>query len=196
MMGAVDRPTIRSRPDRSARRRRRSFAGWSMAALAVSGVLLSLLLPPRPLLLWNDSASMAVGFYSVSAPAVPRVGDIVIARAPASARRLAAARHYLPFGVPLVKRVAAIAGDRVCAAQDRILIDGRTVARRRAYDPSGRPMPWWSGCSDLGPGELLLLSARGADSFDGRYFGATRATELIGRARLLWARPANGSGHG
>lgn len=168
-----------------------------MAALAVGGgVLLSLLLPPRPLLLWNDSASMAVGLYSVSAPAFPRVGDIVIAWAPPPARRLAAVRHYLPFGVPLVKRVAARSGDRVCAVHDRILIDGRTVARRRAHDPSGRPMPWWSGCSDLRPGELFLLSARGADSFDGRYFGPTRAAELVGRARLLWARPATGSGHG
>jgi type IV secretory pathway protease TraF len=88
--------------------------------------------------------------------------------------------------VPLVKRAAAVAGDRVCARQRRIFINGKSVALRRARDPSGRPMPWWSGCARLQDGELFLLSAAGPLAFDGRYFGVTRASEVIGRARLLW----------
>jgi len=57
-----------------------------------------------------------------------------------------------------VKPVAAIAGDRVCALGRAILINDRLAAMRRRTDPSGRPMPWCTGCRLLGPGELFLLS--------------------------------------
>lgn len=144
--------------------------------------------PPAPLLLWNASASSPVGLYAVTSPGVPTVGDMVVAWAPPSARRLAAARFYLPYDVPLVKRVAAIGGDRVCAERNRIFINGRPAALRQARDPSGRLMPWWSGCARLARGELLLLSSAGPLAFDGRYFGATRASELVGKARLLWPK--------
>jgi type IV secretory pathway protease TraF len=48
-------------------------------------------------------------------------------------------------------------------------------------------MPWWSGCERLGKGDLLLLSPD-EGAFDGRYFGVTRAREVVGTARLLWRR--------
>jgi type IV secretory pathway protease TraF len=114
------------------------------------------------------------------------VGDIVVAWPPPPARRLAAVRGYLPASVPLVKRVAAVAGDRICARRDRIFINGRAAARRWSRDPSGRPLPRWSGCERLARGELFLLSPGTPDAFDGRYFGITRGSELVGTARLLW----------
>lgn len=128
-----------------------------------------------------------MGLYSVSAPGAARVGDMMVAWAPRSARRIAAARSYLPFGVPLVKRVGAIEGDRVCARSGRIFINGRAAAARRSTDPRGRIMPRWSGCARLGPGELFLLSTAGPLAFDGRYFGITPPAEVIGKAHLLWA---------
>jgi type IV secretory pathway protease TraF len=111
---------------------------------------------------------------------------MVVAWLPASMRRLAAKRSYLPFDVPLVKPVAASAGARVCAKGAYVLVDGRLAAVRRALDRSGRLLPWWSGCRLLGEGELFLLSTSATDAFDGRYFGVTRAKELVGKARLVW----------
>src|SRR3546814_14513229 len=61
------------------------------------------------------------------------------------------------LNVPLVKRVAAAAGDEVCAAGARVMVNGRIVARRFERDGTGRPMPWWSGCAELRPGEFFLL---------------------------------------
>ena len=63
---------------------------------------------------------------------------MVIAWAPAEARRLGAERHYLPSNVPLVKRVAAVAGDRVCAAGEAVFVNGRLATLRRAQ---GRRRP-------------------------------------------------------
>jgi conjugative transfer signal peptidase TraF len=150
---------------------------------------------PLPVLLWNASASAPVGLYRVQHARSPRRGDMVVGWAPRAARSLAERRRYLPSNVPLVKRVAAASGDRVCAAGAAILIDGRRSARRRPADAAGRPMPWWRGCSSLGRDEYFLLNDSPA-SFDGRYFGITRKTELVGRAVLLWAKPAQGSNDG
>jgi conjugative transfer signal peptidase TraF len=156
------------------------------AALA-AGVSVTLLRPPRPLLLWNASASAPIGFYAVSAAKAIRVGDMVVAWAPQAARRLAAERGYLPERVPLVKRVAAADGDRVCAVGEALFLNGRFEAPRRLRDAAGRPLAGWTGCQDLGAGEYLLLMPS-PDSFDGRYFGVTAQADLVGRARILWAR--------
>lgn len=160
---------------------------WLVVALIVC-VACSLLWRPRPLLLWNSTPSSPVGLYAVIARPTMRVGDIVIAWAPTAARRMAAARHYLPFAVPLVKRIAAAKGDRICASGARVLVNGRIAATRRPRDPSGRPMPSWSGCAELKRGELFLLSSGKPYAFDGRYFGITRASQVVGGAWLLWPR--------
>lgn len=155
--------------------------------LAGAAACCALLWPVHPILLWNVSPSSPTGLYAISRPARPRRGEMVVAWAPQSARELAARRHYLPSTVPLVKRVAAVAGDRVCAARRRIFLNGRPVALRRMHDPAGRPMPLWSGCRVLRPGELFLLSRHAPLAFDGRYFGFTHSDGLVGEARLLWA---------
>lgn len=183
--------------------RRRSLAqpscgarAWCFAALTVSAALCATFLwRPRPVLLWNASASSKIGLYLVTSASQARVGDMVVAWAPARARRLAAMRGYLPFNVPLVKRVGAEAGTRICAVGGGIFINGRMTAHRRLRDPSGRTMPWWSGCRLLRPGELFLLTPGMPSAFDGRYFGVTRGDELVGKARLLWAKPAERSDH-
>lgn len=169
-----------------------AFAWGAVAFIAGAAVSLSIIFPPIPLLLWNASASSPIGLYAIGAPTGLKAGDMAVAWAPLPARRIAERRSYLPYRVPLVKRVAAVAGDRVCAKGNRIFINRRPVALRRERDPSGRPMPRWSGCARLEPGELFLLSHTGPLAFDGRYFGVTRAPELVGRARLLWAKPVKG----
>jgi conjugative transfer signal peptidase TraF len=169
---------------------------WSALAIVVcAAACLSLLWQPRPILVWNSSASSVRGLYRVATPGRLRRGDIVIAWAPPAARRLAAERGYLPLRVPLVKPVAAIAGDRVCAAGKRILVNGRVAAVRRAHDRKGRLLPRRSGCHVLRRGELFLLSTGVAEAFDGRYFGITHSRDVVGKASLLWASPTKAS-HG
>lgn len=175
------------RRDRSARRAsRRTLLLASGCTFIVMALLATLLWPPRPLLVWNASSSSPTGLYLVQAPGRVAVDDMVIAWLPEDARRLGAERHYIPLNVPLVKRVAAIAGDEVCAAGEAIFVNGRLEALRRSHDPSGRPMPWWTGCEILRDGELFLLTGGAGTAFDGRYFGITRPDQIIGAARLLW----------
>ena len=159
----------------------------SLAALLIIALVVTIIWPPHALFIWNASASSPVGLYEVMREQAGE-GDMVVAWPPRNVRSLAAARHYIPSNVPLVKPVAAVRGARVCAFGSRIFVNGRLAAIRRAHDPSGRPMPWWSGCKRLREGELFLLSTAAPGSFDGRYFGPTRAQEFVGKAKLLWRR--------
>jgi conjugative transfer signal peptidase TraF len=180
-----DRRGRRQSSERLGACRSRVAAVATLAAAALASTLVS---PPAPLLVWNATPSSRVGLYALSSADNLRSGDIVIAWAPDGARRLGSARDYLPADVPLVKRVGAVAGDRVCAIGAAIWVNGRAAALRRSRDPSGRPMPWWTGCRVLAAGELFLLSPAGPLAFDGRYFGLTTSGEVLGKGMLLWPR--------
>ena len=158
-------------------------------ALVVVALVASIVWKPRPRLVWNASASAPVGLYAVTPPHEARTGDMVVAWTPAPARALAAGRRYLPSNIPLVKRIRASGGDTVCARGRAITINGAHAAVRHRRDARRRQMPWWTGCRRLAQGEYFLLMD-GSRSFDGRYFGVTPGRDLVGRAALLWARPA------
>jgi conjugative transfer signal peptidase TraF len=166
---------------------RRAYRALLFGVTMLSALATSASLVPTPRLVWNASASVPIGFYW-RVTGAPSRGDLVLARAPLWARRLAAERHYLPINVPIVKRVAAVAGDVVCASGDAISIDGRVVGYRLASDRTGRSLPQWEGCETLGAGEFFLLMADVPDSFDGRYFGVTERWDIIGRLAPLWTR--------
>src|SRR3954453_18900316 len=99
-----------------------------MAAVSSAAALITIFCNPRPMLLWTASPSSTIGLYAVGAARGARAGDIIVAWPPPAARRMAAERGYLPLNVPLVKPVAAVAGDRVCAKGRRILVNNRAIA--------------------------------------------------------------------
>jgi conjugative transfer signal peptidase TraF len=169
--------------------RRHRHARRLLASLAIGSVAFGLTIawPPAPRLVWNASASAPIGLYQMYPGGSVKAADMVVARLPGRFRALAAERHYLPANVPLVKRVAAVAGSEVCADGRTILVDGRQAATRQTADPHGRTLPWWGGCLHLRGRELFLLMDA-PDSFDGRYVGVTEGDDVIGRAVLLWRR--------
>ena len=105
---------------------------------------------------------------------------------PAPAASLAAQRGYLPAGVPLLKRIGAMAPQRVCVDGTSVRIDDVVVATVMRADGHGRPLSAWSQCRHLARGELFLLSNTNPASFDGRYFGPIHTSEVIGSAQPLW----------
>nr|WP_275541973.1 S26 family signal peptidase [Sphingopyxis lindanitolerans] len=158
-----------------------------MCAALTAAIGTTILLPPHPRLIWNASASAPIGLWSVAPNAPLRRGDMVAARLAEPWRALAARRHYLPANVPLIKRIAAMPGDEICADEGVVRVNGVVVATARTHDGAGRAMPLWQGCTVLGGASVLLLMDDPA-SFDGRYFGATTRGDIIGRALPLWLR--------
>jgi conjugative transfer signal peptidase TraF len=166
--------------------------------IAIVGAVLALpmatlVAPPAPRLVWNASASAPLGLYGITYRSTIRRGSTVLAWPSPSMRRLAATRRYLPYNVPLIKRVAAVAGDTICAHGAVITIADRPVLVRQRRDPQGRAMPWWEGCHRLREREVFLLMDGSPLSFDGRYFGVTLPDQIIGKAHLIWAKPVQNS---
>lgn len=163
-----------------------------IAAAAVTLLGLSAWFVPAPRLLWNASHSAPVGLYRIDAGAAPMVGDWVAIEPPADLADYMARRNYLPPGVPLLKRVAALPGARVCRSGVFVTVDGRAVARALARDRAGRPLPVWLGCRIVRPREIFLINAA-PDSLDGRYFGPLPTTGLLGPAHPILTRDASGA---
>lgn len=174
----------RRRPPQAAPSRARWIIAIGGLFCAVGATLI---VPVRPMLIWNVSESAPVGLYAVGGRQNLVIGDMVAAQVPAPWRTLGGTRGYIPVNVPLIKRVAAAGGDRVCAVESEIWINGKRAARRLSRDGAGRSMPAWSGCRILRKGELFLIMPR-ASSFDARYFGPTRSGDIVGQVHLLWAR--------
>lgn len=162
------------------------IAAFYLTALGAMAIALSTteLFPLR--LVYNASASVPIGWYAVEDAAAAAVGDIVVVQPPARAEQLLIQRGYLAANVPLLKRVAAQAGTLVCRSGDMIVIGKTIVGAARETDALGRPLPRWSGCRELSPGEVFLFNRDAPSSFDGRYLGPTPARDIIGKARPLW----------
>lgn len=146
-----------------------------------------------PRWMWNATTSVPVGLYVLSPPTGLRRGDLVAIDPPGPLAARLAAQGVLPPGVPLLKPVAALAGQVVCRRGGVVSIDGATVAIARARDGLGRSLPGWSGCRRLDDGDLFVLSAA-PGSYDGRYFGVLPASAVIARARPMWIPTVSG-GH-
>ncbi len=128
------------------------------------------------LLIYNHSPSVPTGFYLRSA-AEPGRGDLVTLPVPEGVRAYALQRQFGDADDRFLKRVAAIGGQRVCARDNEIEIDGRVVARRREADHAGHELPTWSGCRTLRAEEFFLLGDT-PESFDGRYWGVTQHRDI------------------
>ncbi len=132
-----------------------------------------------PWLVYNASGSAPLGFY-VRSVQPAGMGDYVLVRADSGPAIEAARRGLVPAGMPLVKRLAAGPGDRVCRTGTRVSVNGRVIVEALHRDRSGRRLPVWSGCRQLGSGDSFLLQDHPL-SFDGRYFGITPASAVGGR---------------
>lgn len=116
----------------------------------------------------------------------PGAGDVVIFDSPVD-------------GVRLIKRVVAVAGERVAVRGGRVLIDGvpRTVGGTTVehYGNDRVALQLRSGGGPamaetiVPPGQVLVLGDHRGNSRDGRYFGFVPAAALYGRAsRVFWRR--------
>lgn len=153
------------------------FGSAALVALCVS------LARVPDIVLYNDTASMPVGFYLRSNDETA-LGSIVTVRVHQLAHDYALARGAGP-DFRLLKRIAATGGNVVCGDGDQITIDGEVRASRRTLDSNGGPLPTWSGCRELSEGQYLVLGDS-ADSFDSRYFGIVSTANIEGVWRPIF----------
>jgi conjugative transfer signal peptidase TraF len=158
----------------------------AVMALGVGAIALPQLDNRPPWLVWNASASVPIGLYAVDAIIDVQTGDLVVVTPPEPLAGFLADRGYLPRGVPLLKHVAAVAGQTVCRVGRSVTVDAIEMGEARARDRRGRALPVWEGCRVIRRDEVFLMNPQSADSLDGRYFGPLPAASVVGRAIPLW----------
>ena len=154
---------------------------------AIAAISIASLVKFAPMLVWNASASAPIGLYRIERYDALEIGDYLLVRPDETLAKLIAERRYLPENIPLLKRVAAVPGDEICRDNAAVLVNEIRVAEAQIFDSVGRKMPSWGGCFTLQSSEIFLLNDP-ENSLDGRYFGATRAVDVIGVARPDWVR--------
>ena len=166
--------------------------GWIMAAaIGMLGIGLPAIFHPAPRLIWNASASVPVGLYTVHPAVRLSLGELVVVTPPEPLANFLAARRSLPKGVPLLKHILALPGQVVCRAERTITIDGVVVGKALDRDHLGRALPTWQGCRAVTTGEVFLMNPLSVDSLDSRYFGLLPTTAIVGRADPVWIRTRN-----
>lgn len=163
--------------------RRVTLAAMLAGAVLVAAPIVS---GHAPRFIWNASASVPIGLYSLAPVRSIAVGDLVVVLPPDDLAGFLDARGYLPRGLPLIKRVLALGGTRVCRRGSAIIAYDGIYGQALARDTRGRPLPDWQGCRTLHDGEAFFMNWDSPDSFDSRYVGPLPVTTIVGRAIPVW----------
>ena len=166
------------------RRTRTAYLCASAAAVLLIGSVSVTEIAPR--LIWNASASVPLGLYRLESPTSLALGDLVAVIPPEPLAQFVTARGYVGPGVPLLKRVTALPGMRVCRTGTTITVHGQVLGKARERDRLGRPLPVWQGCRLIAEGQVFLMNREVGDSLDGRYFGPLPVTSVTARIVPLW----------
>lgn len=184
----------------------RNYAPVALMALAVLAARSSLadhyIVPSgsmEPTLMPGDRVAVDKTAYGMRLPFTslalsqrtpPKPGEVVIFDSPED-------------GTRLIKRVVAVAGQRVALRDGRLHLDGRALADGEAGsvehfgDRSAQLSLQHGGGPDLvetivPPGHLLVLGDSRGNSRDSRYFGFVREDALYARAAGVFYRSGEG----
>ncbi len=163
----------------------RQWAAWTLIPVAGLAVIAASANRAPDLALVNESPSLPEGLYVRQTGASIAPGSVVAIAQPPSIRPYLASLG-MPAEVKLIKRVAAVGGDRICAEDGAVQTPLR-VSPVLEHDRRGVALPVWRGCRTLAPDELFLLGDT-PGSFDSRYFGPVRRSEVDGvyKETLTW----------
>ena len=147
---------------------------------------------------FNSTAAVTREFWQVVEHDAPLRRGEVVAICPPNTKsvRQGAERGYIPAGncpdgyEPLVKPVAATAGDIVAVSPAGISVNGQSLpdTAQLAQDSAGRPLRAFpAGVYHVAAGEVWLVAKQDTRSFDSRYFGSVPIINARGGAHPVWA---------
>lgn len=177
-------------------RQRRNRRAALLAAIGIPLAVCVVLVVRTSRLRLNTTDSMPRGLWHVSpvTGAVRRGMAVTLCLPKGAAARLALARNYVSPGfcasgtAPLLKPVAAVAGDDVTVTAAGISVNGVPIpnSAARPHDAAGRPLhPIAPGTYRVAPGQVWLISSYSAESWDSRYLGPVPIADIRSLAQPI-----------
>ena len=111
---------------------------------------------PTPLVIWNASESVPIGWYFVT-KRQPKIGEIAVIKPADWVQIYAAERGYLPKNVWLLKSIFAVHPSIICRFGSHLFVDGKHVAKAKIMDKKHRLLPAWKGCKALTSTQYFVL---------------------------------------
>ena len=112
-----------------------------VTTVATLGIAFAGFVPTAPRLVWNASASVPIGFYTVAPDDRIAVPDLVAVIPPEPFASFMVERGYVARDVPLLKHVLGLPGQRLCRDGRAIIVDGVPLGEARDHDSFGRDLP-------------------------------------------------------
>lgn len=147
------------------------------------------IMPGDRLLIDKTAYGLRIPFTNVEIVAIgtPQRGDVVVFDSPVDGQRL-------------IKRIVAIAGDRVRLIDGRLIVNGEPLAAGalEIYGDKAAELNLTLGggpdIADLtvGAGQVLALGDYRGNSVDGRYFGPVPESQIYGKAWRIYYRRGQG----
>jgi conjugative transfer signal peptidase TraF len=152
----------------------------AMAVLGIAFLAAKPFINPVPLVIWNASESVPIGWYYV-VKRQPKIDEIAVIKPTDWVQSYASSRGYLPQDVWLLKPIYAVHPSIICRFGSHVFVNGRHVAKAKIKDKMHRGLPVWNGCKALSSTQYFVLG-RHRDSFDSRYFGPVEKRQVVGTA--------------
>jgi type IV secretory pathway protease TraF len=103
------------------------FAWVIISCFATLGATIPAFVDMPKKLIWNASASMPIGLYSVQPLDGIEIADLAVVAPHEPVACFLEDGGYIPRGVPLMKQVLALPGQRVCRKNFLITVDGNAM---------------------------------------------------------------------
>jgi len=136
---------------------------------------------PRRFVVLNLSPSVPLGLY-YEVDDEPEVGRLAEFRLPIEMRY----RLIHGWEKIILKPIAAKPGDHVDTSGDWLWINSQRIAPIHTKDSKGHTLPVWRANRRLEQDEFFMYSARVSNSFDSRYYGPVRRSDIIAVREPLW----------
>lgn len=137
---------------------------------------------------YSATPSMPRGFYLVVPVKKINRYDIVEFIPPASILAFIKNLNWVPKSGLIIKYAFAIPGDNVCVCNNAVWINNKKIGNTYRFYAPEKLLPQTKICGKLEANQYLLLSTKRERSFDGRYFGAISAHNILGRAIPIYVR--------
>ncbi|MDC0535478.1 S26 family signal peptidase [Francisellaceae bacterium] len=135
-------------------------------------------------IVFQESASMPVGYYFVYPSSSIKANNIVLISVSKKLSDFLITRGYLKGNKPLLKEVLAVPGDAVCFHESSVSVANKDFPLFK-LDKEGRMLPKIKYCSTLKRGEYFVIGTASEHSFDSRYFGIINGEQILGIAFKL-----------